>query len=104
MSAKLLPINIVNHILTYDPRYVLRGQHLLIISPINKECTKYKYLAENIYFPVYRNITIYTFVQLPIKNTNKQYFLSYSTFEKQVQIIEIREKITYCVEFHRLIL
>jgi hypothetical protein len=103
MSADLLPMDLVKHILTYDPRYVLRGQHLLLISPINKECTKYKYLAENIHSPIYKKIRIdVTYIQFPIKNTNKSYFLVYSTYEKQVHLIEVCAKITYQRNVYRL--
>ena len=86
--ADKLPIELVNEILTYDNRFVLRNGKIIEIKRIPKTDPRYKMLLQ-IPRLNFHSIHGISYIYLPITK-NKDYFISYS--KKIIKIITLMHK------------
>ena len=75
MSVSSIPMDIVINILSYDNRFVIRGNVILPINKIDKNDERYNMLS---HIPKINSGSCDNWLNLPIANTKRQYCLQYN--------------------------
>ena len=75
MSVSSIPMDIVINILSYDNRFVIRGNVIIQINKIDKNDERYNILS---HIPKINCGSCDNWLNLPIANTKRQYCLQYN--------------------------
>ena len=95
-----LPLEIVNHILTYDKRFVLQNGQIQLIKQFSHNDGRYSLLS-TIPFKKYDIVDNYilTYVYLSI-NHSKDFYIQYNQFQIQIQTLIYHNLQVYNIQTH----
>jgi hypothetical protein len=94
----LLPLDIINHILTFDRRFIIRNGQVITINPIAKADERYDILLK---IPRkeydYTDGVTYTYMCI---NDDKDYYITYKPYELQIQVLYYEVDTIHAIDGH----
>jgi hypothetical protein len=99
MKMKNLPLEVVNHILSYDDRFLIQNGLVKDINKISKNDSRYMLLS-NIPKKIFDVVDDVTHVYLCI-NHEKDYYINYNDYEFQIHVLgyQYKKNDFYSVDF-----
>jgi hypothetical protein len=94
----LLPLDIINHILTFDRRFIIRNGQVITINPIAKADERYDILLK-IPRKEYDYTDGVTYVYMCI-NEDKDYYITYKPYELQIQVLYYEVDTIHAIDGH----
>jgi hypothetical protein len=98
-KTKNLPLEVVNHILSYDDRFLIQNGIVKDINKISKNDSRYMLLS-NIPKKIFNVVNDVTYVYLYI-NHEKYYYINYNDYEFQIHVLgcQYKKNDFYSIDF-----